>query len=332
MGPLDCGGRSEFLMSKFNGEIAVTDEVTESEVASVLRRLAGRDSRAVWAESGGDAAIISRVGGGEGRRGCENSRIEAAVWQRLLEGGLVVPDRDDDQTGDVWRISNAGRIQLRRLLSRSQSQSETGEGASPNLRASPMPSGVTGPYGEKSADGVLRIDGKGGVARSGGTANPRSGPCSGLEGAALGAPSESPLAWLARRRDKSGRPLISQDEFHAGERLRADFTLGQMMEKVTSSWSPMAGYSKRGAQLDGELTMSEASLDARERVRAALADVGPELSGVLIDVCCYLKGLEATERASGWPQRSGKLVLQMALRCLARHYKSQRRGQQADAA
>lgn len=317
-------------MSKFNGEMAVTDEVTESEVASVLRRLAGRESRAVCAESGQDAAIISRGGGGgsEGRRVCENSRIEAAVWQRLLEGGLVVPDRDDDQAGDVWRISNAGRIQLRRLLSRSQSQNEAGERASVNPRPRPMPSGASEPYAEKPADEASRIDRKGGAAGSGGTAE----LCSGLDGAAHGAPSESPLAWLARRRDKSGRPLISQDEFHAGERLRADFTLGQMMEKVTSSWSPMAGCSKRGAQLDGELTMSDASLDARERVRAALADVGPELSGVLIAVCCYLKGLEATERAAGWPQRSGKLVLQMALRCLARHYKSQRRGHRADAA
>jgi hypothetical protein len=41
---------------------------------------------------------------------------------------------------------------------------------------------------------------------------------------------------------------------------------------------------------------------------------------VLIDVCCHLQGLEAAERAAGWPQRSGKIVLQLALSSLARHY------------
>lgn len=36
--------------------------------------------------------------------------------------------------------------------------------------------------------------------------------------------SESPLAWLASRKGRDGRALIGQDQFIAGERLRADFT------------------------------------------------------------------------------------------------------------
>jgi hypothetical protein len=44
------------------------------------------------------------------------------------------------------------------------------------------------------------------------------------------------------------------------------------------------------------------------------------MAGILIDVCCHLKGLEQTERAAGWPQRAGKVVLQLALTRLARHY------------
>lgn len=48
--------------------------------------------------------------------------------------------------------------------------------------------------------------------------------------------------------------------------------------------------------------------------------MGREQGSLLIDVCCFEKGLTEVEKASGWPQRSGKLVLQFALRQLAWHY------------
>ena len=52
----------------------------------------------------------------------------------------------------------------------------------------------------------------------------------------------------------------------------------------------------------------------------ALMAVGPEVSRVLVDICCELKGLEDAEKANGWPQRAGKVVLQIALTRLAKHY------------
>lgn len=133
---------------------------------------------------------------------------------------------------------------------------------------------------------------------------------------------ESPLAWLRRRKGKTGAALITEAEFAAGERLRADFTFAQMGPRVTANWSAALGAasgSRRGVPGTG-VEISDGALAAGERVRRALGAVGPELSGILIDVCCHLKGLEDLERSAGWPQRSAKVVLQLALMRLARHY------------
>ena len=66
--------------------------------------------------------------------------------------------------------------------------------------------------------------------------------------------------------------------------------------------------------------MSDTIVAARQRVRAALDAAGPEFAGLLLDVCCFLKGLEDVERERKWPPRSAKLVLQLGLDRLARHY------------
>lgn len=145
------------------------------------------------------------------------------------------------------------------------------------------------------------------------------------EGASRGRPgrnpAESPIAWLFQRRDSAGNPLISEAQFNAGERLRADFWFAQMSPNVTQNWGLAATASggRRSAPGTG-VEIADNVIAAGERVRRALSAVGPELSGILIDVCCHLRGLEDAERRAGWPQRSGKIVLGVALSALARHY------------
>jgi len=132
---------------------------------------------------------------------------------------------------------------------------------------------------------------------------------------------ESPLGWLRSRKDRNGRPLIAVEQFEAGERLRADYWFAQLSPRLTANWSALApsGRLRRAAPSDAALLRDEV-IAAKERVRRAIEAVGPELSGVLVDVCCELKGLEQAERDKGWPQRAGKVVLQLALTRLARHY------------
>lgn len=127
---------------------------------------------------------------------------------------------------------------------------------------------------------------------------------------------ESPLAWLARRRGRDGRALIEHYQLQAGERLRLDFTVADMMPRTTTNWASPLASGGAGAPLDP----TDAMTDARRRVHKALDAVGPEFGGLLLDVCCFLKGLEDVERERQWPSRSAKIVLQLALDRLARHY------------
>jgi hypothetical protein len=133
--------------------------------------------------------------------------------------------------------------------------------------------------------------------------------------------AESPLVWLHRRRGPDGKPLVTARQLEAGERLRRDFTLGQMGQRVTTDWllALAPGGERRLAK--GPAEASDRAIAARDRVRAALGAVGPDLSDLLIAVCCHLHGLEDAERGFGWPRRAGKVVLLIALDRLAAHYR-----------
>lgn len=131
--------------------------------------------------------------------------------------------------------------------------------------------------------------------------------------------AESPLAWLRRRKGPDGRPFLDVAQFQAGERLRADFTRAQLMPRITANWDAAVASGKRAGD-GGIADLTDAVLAARQRVEKAIDTVGPELGELLLDFCCFLKGIEEIERTRRWPARSSKIVLQLALSSLARHY------------
>jgi hypothetical protein len=106
----------------------------------------------------------------------------------------------------------------------------------------------------------------------------------------------------------------------AGERLRADFTRGSLSPKLGVNWQAAAAGGARSSGRGGIEDLTDAALSARLRVEKAIESIGPELAGILLDACCFLKGMETIESERGWPARAAKIVLKTALGVLARHY------------
>jgi hypothetical protein len=120
--------------------------------------------------------------------------------------------------------------------------------------------------------------------------------------------AESPLSLLRRRR------LIGVAAFEAGEKLRRDYTIGQLTARMGVDYSaPVGAHAFRP-------DLTETVVAARQRFNLALRAAGPGLADVLFDVCCYLMTLEECESAHRWPRGAGRVVLLLALERLAAHY------------
>jgi len=120
--------------------------------------------------------------------------------------------------------------------------------------------------------------------------------------------AESALLLLFRR------GLLEPQEVEAGEKLRRDYTIGQLTPRMSVDYA--AVLHTRSHRPD----MAETALAARQRFNAAMKSLGPSLGDVVFDICCYLKGLEESEKARSWPRGSAKVVLRLALQRLAAFY------------
>ncbi|QKG71176.1 DUF6456 domain-containing protein [Erythrobacter mangrovi] len=125
--------------------------------------------------------------------------------------------------------------------------------------------------------------------------------------------AESPLSWLF------SRGHLSERQFEAGERLRADYERAQIAPSITMRWDPVKVDC--GGGRDHGLTASERQIAAKSRFDDAMAEAGRGLTDILWRVVCACEGLPDAEKALEWPARSGKVVLRIALDRVADFYR-----------
>lgn len=126
--------------------------------------------------------------------------------------------------------------------------------------------------------------------------------------------AESPLGWLRVRGH------LNERQFDAGEKLGFDYERASIGPRVTMGWNPEPRAKGRRGPAE-HLDPTELQLAAKQRFDGALAALGGELSDIAWRVICDGQSVPGAERGLGWPARSGKLVLRIALDRLAEFYR-----------
>jgi len=125
--------------------------------------------------------------------------------------------------------------------------------------------------------------------------------------------AESPLSWLHTRGHLTDR------QFDAGEKLRADWERANLSPKITMRWDATPVSAKRGG--GSSYSETESQIAAKQRFDRALTEIGPDLRDIAWRTVCGGEAIPAAEKKLGWPARSGKLVLSIALDRLAKYYR-----------
>ena len=261
-------------------------ETLEKEGRRILRRLCEPGACLAVARDMEKAVVV--------REGADGRTTRTAVVDRPVAQAMALKDWitcDAPARISRYRITAAGRSALKRLLAANESAS----------------AGFC-----ESDDGFLSQHG------AFGTREIHDADTGALRKVRYNC-AESPVAAMARRKDKDGKPFLSNELVDAAERLREDFELAQMGPRVTQNWERFLTGGERGG-FAADSGTGDGPGAARDRVNKALAELGPGLGDVALRVCCFLEGLEAAEKRMGWSARSGKVVLRIALQRLRQHY------------
>jgi hypothetical protein len=126
--------------------------------------------------------------------------------------------------------------------------------------------------------------------------------------------AESPLAWL----HTYGH--LNERQFLAGEKLRSDYEIAGLGPRITMAWEHMpVSRGKRSAP--SAYNPTDRALSAKQRFDGGIAALGRDLSDVAWRVICAGESVPVAEKSMGWPARSGKLVLRIALDRLGDYYR-----------
>lgn len=128
---------------------------------------------------------------------------------------------------------------------------------------------------------------------------------------------ESPILWLARRKDASGRPWLATAEVAAGERLRLEAEMAVRGTSITMSWDALP-QARSGSTRPIE--PGERAIHAGQRVKQALDACSPHLRAMLEQVCIHGSSLQLAEQQLCLRRRQGKSVLKAGLQQLSQHY------------
>jgi hypothetical protein len=129
--------------------------------------------------------------------------------------------------------------------------------------------------------------------------------------------SESPIARLAVSPASGGSPFLEKHHVEMAEKLRRLVERAGMLARMTTNYSAGTGST---ASSNGTSDISDMAADARRELSRIHRILPHDCAAVAIDVCGFLKGLQQVEVERGWPRRSAKLVLRIALESLAVHY------------
>lgn len=128
--------------------------------------------------------------------------------------------------------------------------------------------------------------------------------------------AESPLTRLAVT-SKTSKAFLDSHHVEAGERVRRLVERAQLQPRITLSYSSTLRSVSAG-NIGADI--SDMAADARRELALIHRELTPDCAGIVIDVCGFLKGLQQVELERGWPRRSAKLVLRIALDQVAHHY------------
>jgi hypothetical protein len=285
-------GDSPYMTVNLPHSMPITEKMLTAEALRVLRRLAESSSFLIIAGDLDKAVVVRESSAGH--------PIRTAIVERRIAQAFALKDWIECiRKGKIaqYQITVSGRAALKRLIAEQlKPEPMNGMAEAPN------------PFREQHGEWEMR------EFRD----SPKSVPQKLRYNLA-----ESPLTALGRRAGKDGKPFLSTDLVATGERLREDFELAQMGARVTQNWDRFLTSGRSGDF--GNDGPAEGPRAARERVAAALKDLGPGLGDIVLRCCCFLEGLETAEKRMGWSARSGKIVLRIALQRLRLHYE-QRHG------